>query len=531
MGIASVLVYPVNTMDTDLATENERLRAENAALRQRVAELEAELEQLKARLEEAERAGKRQAAPFSKGPPKANPKRPGRKAGHAPAHRRRPERVDRKLEAELPAACPDCGGELVNHRVEEQFLIDIPPVEPIVTQFNVHIANCAECGKRVQGRHPEQISDALGAAAVQFGPRVLGLAAELKHGVGVPYRKVERIFSVGYGLEVSPGGLARGGQRLARQAEPTYEQLIRVLRESAVANADETSWKIGGQKAWLWVFTNQAVTVYTIDPTRAHEVVERVLGEAFDGVLGCDCFPAYDPLPYRQQKCLGHLLKRCSKIALMESEEAVVFSQEVAHLLRRAIQLKERKSEMSPHGYRVARGKLEAAIDRLLAQEVTDPEIVKLVKLLIKQRRHLLTFLYVDEVDATNNISERRIRPAVIVRKISAGNRSDQGADAHAILTSIIQTCRQQKRDFLDVAAELLHSRRPRALNLVDGNQEIGIPVALALAALVPGDSDLIDKRPRSSTKPVRQNQIGRAAPFHHLGLQLGHGSAQPRGP
>ena len=311
--------------DIDLAAENERLRAENAALRQRVAELEEEIAQLKAKLEwlkgqleEAERAGKRQAAPFSKGPPKPNPKRPGRKAGHRPAHRPRPRQAHRVLEAELPAVCPSCGGELTNHRVEEQFVIDIPPVEPVVTQFNVHIADCARCGKRVQGRHPEQVSDALGAAAVQLGPRVLGLAAELKHGMGIPYRKIKRVFSVGYGLEVSPGGLARGGQRLARQGEPTYEQLMQVLRESAVVNADETSWKIGGEKAWLWVFTNQEATVYTIDPTRAHEVAERVLGEEFDGVLGCDCFPAYDPLPYRQQKCLGHLLKRCSKMALME---------------------------------------------------------------------------------------------------------------------------------------------------------------------------------------------------------------------
>ena len=487
MESASVLMYSVNTMNTDLATENERLRVENAALRQRVAELEevvaqlkAELERLKGQLEEAERAGKRQAAPFSKGSPKVNPKRPGRKAGHAPAHRPRPERVDRTLEAELPPVCPDCGGELANRRVEEQFVIDLPPVEPIVTQFNVHIADCAGCGKRVQGRHPEQVSDALGAAAVQFGPRVLGLAAELKHGMGVPYRKVERIFSVGYSLEVSPGGLARSGQRLARQAEPTYEQLIQVLRESTVVNADETSWKIGGEKAWLWVFTNPETTVYTIDPTRAHEVVERVLGEEFDGVLGCDCFPAYDPLAYRQQKCLGHLLNRCSKIALLESEEAVAYSQKVAHLLRQAIQLKGRKGEMSPHGYRVARGRLEAALDRLLTEEGAgcssppDPAIAKLVKLLTKQRAHLLTFLYIDTVDATNNVSERRIRPAVIVRKISAGNRSDRGADTHAILTSIIQTCRQQNRDFLDVATKLLRSPRPWALTLVAGSREAG---------------------------------------------------------
>lgn len=466
-------------MERDLIAENERLRAENAALRERVAVLEEELAKLKAEMErlkgllaEAERAGKRQAAPFSKGPPKAKPKRPGRKTGHAPAHRSRPKRVNRVLEADLPPVCPGCGGKLVNHRVEEQFVIDIPPVEPVVTQFNVHIADCEQCGQRVQGRHAEQISDALGAAAVQLGPRVLGLAAELKHGMGIPYRKIERLFSAGFGLEVSPGGLARGGQRLARQGKPTYQQLIQVLRASAVVNADETSWKIGGEKAWLWVFTNQMATVYTIDPTRAHEVAERILGKTFEGVLGSDCLPTYDPLPYRKQKCLGHLLNRCGKIALLESEAAVTFSQKVAPLLRRAIQLKARKAEMSPHGYRVARGKIEAALDRLLAHESRDPEVAKLIKLLTKQRRHLLTFLYVDEVDATNNISEQRLRPAVIVRKISAGNRSDAGSETHEVLTSIIQTCRQQKRDFLDVATELLRNPQPQGLNLIVGNQE-----------------------------------------------------------
>ena len=466
-------------MNTDLAAENERLRAENATLRQRIAELEelvakleTELARIKGQLEAAERAGKRQAAPFSKGPPKANPKRPGRKAGHPAAHRPRPERVDRVLEAELPPVCPSCGGELTDHAVKEQFLVDIPPVEPVVTQFNVHIAHCANCGKRVQGRHPEQISDALGAAAVQIGPRALGLAAELKHGMGIPYRKVERVLSKGFGLDVCPGGLARSGQRLTRQAKPTYAQMMLQLRESKVVNGDETSWKIDGEKAWLWVFTSQAVTVYVIDPTRAHEVVERVLGEEFAGVLGCDCFPAYDPLKYRQQKCLGHLLRRCSRIALVQGDEAVAFSQQVARLLRRAMQLKKRQAEMSPHGYRVARGKVEAALDRLCNQEVSDPENAKLVKLLIKQRHRLLTFLYVEDVDSTNNIAERRIRPAVIVRKISAGNRSDRGSETHAILTSIVQTCRQQEKDFLHVATRLLRSPQPRALNLVAEKRE-----------------------------------------------------------
>jgi transposase len=449
-------------------------------LEARVAELEGQVAQLKSQLEEAERAAKRQAAPFSKGPPKANPKRPGRRPGHAPAHRPKPERVDRIVEVPLlQEGCPACGGLLTDERVEEQFLVDIPPVEPIVTQFNIHIAYCTTCGRRVQGRHPEQTSDALGAAAVQIGPRALGLAAELKHGLGVPYRKVEHMLAISFGLEVCPGALARAGQRLTRQAEPTYARLTLRLRQSQSVCGDQTGWKVGGKRAWLWVFTSQEVTVYVIDPSRAHEVAERVLGEDFDGVLSCDCFLAYDPLDYQQQKCLGHLLKRCSKIGTVQSGPALAFSQKVARLLRRAIELQDRQATMSPHGFRVARGKLEAALDRLLAQEVTDPENAKLVKLLTKQRHRLLTFLYVEGVQPTNNAAERALRPAVIVRKISAGNRSQPGARTHAVLTSLIQTCRQQGKAFLPVAIRLLRSPAPVPLDLVDETEEgLAVPQA-----------------------------------------------------
>ena len=134
----------------------------------------------------------------------------------------------------------------------------------------------------------------------------------------------------------------------------------------------------------------------------------------------------------------------------------------------------------------MARGKLEAALDRLLAQEVNDPENAKLVKLLTKHRHHLLTFLYVKGVDPTNNIAERRIRPAVIVRKISAGNRSDQGSDTHAILTSIIQTCQQQEKDFLDVAIRLLRNPQPPALELVAKKQQADTPTQPARSAAQP---------------------------------------------
>jgi len=462
--------------NAELVAENERLRAVNVELKRRVAELEAALKQLQEQLEAARRAGKRQATPFSKGKPKDRPKKPGRKPGHAAAHRAPPDHVDRIEEAPLPPTCPKCGGAVLEDEVQVQYQVDIPrPIPTVVRQFNVHVGHCECCQRRFQGRHPDQTSDALGAAAVQIGPHALGLAAEMKHGLGVSYGKVARLLETSFGLTLDRSTVARADGRLANKLQPTYHRLILRLRRSEVVHADETGWKVAGHNAWLWVFTNDSLTVYVIDPTRAHEVVERILGEDFAGVLGCDCFLAYDALDYTQSKCAGHLLRRCAEISASKSGRAVRFSQQVARLLRAAITLKPRRAQMSAHGYAVACGRLEAALDRLLAGQYTDPDNARLAKLLRKQREHLLTCLYVEGVAPTNNAAEREIRPAVIIRKTNGCNRSEAGAHTHSILASVIRTCQKHGRDFVESVKHVL--RQPQSIALDIASRRTDIPV------------------------------------------------------
>lgn len=446
------------------SVEIERLKAENAALKKRLVELEATVVRLQEQLEAARRAGKRQAAPFSKGKPKAHPKKPGRKVGHLAAHRAVPEEVNREEEAGLPLACPDCGGPVMEERVVEQYQVDIPPVRPVTIRFRVHIGHCAHCGRRLQGRHPEQTSEALGAAAVQLGPRALGLAAEAKHELGVPYGKIQRLFDIGFGLWACRAAFARADQRLSARHVPVYQHLQLVVRASHAVFGDETGWKVGGRSAWLWVFTTEAVTVYVIDPRRAHEVAERILGQDFAGVLHCDCFLAYDALACRQQKCLQHLIRHSLEIEESQSGRAVEFSRQVTALLRAAIHLQHRyrESRLLEHGYRVACGRLEATLDCLLAKNLSDEDNVRLAKLLKKHRAQLFLFLYEEGIAPTNAVAEQEIRPAVAVRKMSACNRSNAGAKTHAVLSSIIRTCRKQGQSFLALTVERL--RNPQAL-------------------------------------------------------------------
>ena len=228
----------------------------------------------------------RQAMPFARKKRVAKPKRRGRKKGRGRFSYRRkptPEEVDEVKEAPLEC-CPDCGGALVERKEHEQFVIDIPKVKPVVTRYVTQSGYCPCCGKRVRSRHPEQTSAATGEGingydtdGVLIGPRAKVLVADLKHRLGLAYGKARALVEDLFGLQVTRSGWYQAGVRLAEKARPVYEELVEVLRGSAVVHSDKTGWRIGTLSAWLWVFTSKEVTVYTIRRSRGHEVVLRML--------------------------------------------------------------------------------------------------------------------------------------------------------------------------------------------------------------------------------------------------------------
>jgi len=168
------------------------------------------IDELTRSLEEVRRAGKLQAAPFSKGNPKQAPKRPGRKSGEAHGrhgHRPVPERdPDWTLDAPLPPCCPDCGGVIDHERDAEQFQLDVPEVRATLTRFKVAIGRCRGCKARVQGRHPEQTSDGLGAAGSQLGPHLKTWGMWLHYRMGLSFGKVSEVLAH-IGVKVTAGAL------------------------------------------------------------------------------------------------------------------------------------------------------------------------------------------------------------------------------------------------------------------------------------------------------------------------------------
>jgi transposase len=425
-----------------------------------IEELRAEGERLKAELEQSRRAGKRQAAPFSKGPPQAHPQRPGRPPGHPPSQRPAPtpEQLARTLEVPLPETCPGCHTPLddVPVTVHDPYQIDLPEPQPVVTRFRVPVVRCPVCFRRVQGRHPEQTSDARGAAAVQFGPRRWGFAADLKHRGGTPVRQCAAVLATLTGVLVSAAALVRGSPRRARRAGPSSDALVTAARTSVVQHVDETGGKSGGRSAGLGVFADDHATVDRIRPSRGHEVVVEVRGADVGGVLVSACFLAYDPRQFTQSQCAAHRLKRCSEVERGQTRDAVRFHRRVAALLRKARARKRRRGTIGGHGYAVLRGQLHAERDRLLAGTYTDPDNARRAQLLRPHRDGVLAFLDHDGVEATNHRAEREVRPAVVARKVSAGNRTGAGAETHAVRARVLRTLGRQGRPILEGLTALL---------------------------------------------------------------------------
>jgi transposase len=460
----------------ELLQERDELLRRVAEQEKRIVEQEKRISHLEKLIEEVRRKGKRQAGPFSKGEPKADPKSPGRKPGAQygqAASRPVPRRVDETLDVQCPLYCENCRGKVRLQGKESQYQIDLPPIRPVTTEFVVHYGECQDCGRRVQGRHPRQISSALGVGGVQLGPGVISWAAYLNKIGGLSYGKIADVLKEMADLTVARSTLCRAVARLAKAAEPSYEKLVENVRGSKVVYPDETGWRIGGQSSWLWTFVTSGQTVYRIARGRGYADASHVLGEDYSGLIGSDGWAPYRRFAQAtRQTCLAHLLRRCREMQEVSTGSAAQFPSAVQTLLQAALAVRDRRDaeQISSRGVRIAKGLLQARMGRLLAQEQADPANQRLAKHLRLHENELFVFLDRPEVEATNWPAEQAIRPAVVNRKSCAGNRTARGAHHQGILMSVLRTCHQRQLSSINLLTNILHQPQPRPHRALTGS-------------------------------------------------------------
>ena len=381
-------------------------------------------------------------------------KRPGRKQGHPGSRREAPTRIDHR-EEHRAESCPECGGPLSRcQETRTRYTEDIPEaIQPVVTEHTIHRDWCPRCKKKVE----PVVSEALPGATL--GNRVLVLSAWLHYALGNTLSQIAEIFNFHLSFKVTPGGLAQMWRRLAQILYAWYETIQQQALDSAVLNADETGWRVNGKTHWLWCFATGESSFFMIHRSRGSPALFAFFIQEFAGTLVSDFWGAYNAVACAlRQKCLVHLLRDLELVERYKSPGPhwPPFAKKLRRMIADAIRLWRRREELAPETYASRRACLTRRLAELIAMSWEDPQARRLIKRLRRHQDEMFTFLDQPGVPFDNNLAERAIRPAVILRKNSYGNRSKQGADSQAVLMSVFFTLKKRGHNPVKTVHEAL---------------------------------------------------------------------------
>lgn len=458
-GTIENLEAQVEGLTYELHVREIRLREKD----QRIAELERQVQELKNQALAGTSPAEREVPAFVKpNLRRRRRKKPGRKAGHTAALRPMPPKIDHHQQVPLPtdrqknALCPHCKCRLIRRRRHRRIVEDLIPSAVETTCYHTHSGYCPHCRRRIESRAPEQ-PPAANVPHGQLGINALATGAILRIRHRLPFRQIAQLLKDMPQLSISAGGLVKQLKRLARWLDEKYHDLIRQMRASEHVHVDETGWRIDGKNFWLWAFTDPTFTLYHVDESRGGKVPLNLLGKAFGGTVIADFYSAYDRLNGKKQRCLTHLMRELKETAAKSPDFAQTpLSRKLLRWCKEALRLKKRWNQLSALEYDRKASRLEGRLDAIVQMRSDHADAQRLSKRLTRHRPDLTRFLWDQKLEGTNNAAERALRPAVVMRKITGGSRSDQGAIAWAKLASLLRTADQRQLGVYEATKKLI---------------------------------------------------------------------------
>jgi transposase len=426
-----------------------RQQAALAARDEKIRELEEELAQFRRPAKTPENS----SVPPSRGQ-KANRterrgRKPGPKRGHVGASRVRSE-SDVVVECR-PRSCDGCGEPLPStggRRVGRSQVTELPSFAPVVVEGWQYAMTCEHCGVQTTGAYPEGLEPRR-----TFGPGIEALLSYLHERHHVGYERLVELCRDVFGLKISQGGVENALRRLVERARPTYAAIGQTVRGSPVINSDETGARVAGTTQWQWTFQTPEASYHVIAASRGGDVIEAFLDGAEPEVWGSDLWaPQMLTSAAAHQICMSHQERDLTFAVDADAGDARLWAIELRHLFGRAVRLHHERGQVTAATFARRRLLIENATDRLVFDRYVAPktEAARLQKRYRTHRDSLYVFLHRDDVEPTNNSSERDLRPSVIHRKVIGGFRSDWGAEASAIRASILATARKQGQNALN---------------------------------------------------------------------------------
>jgi transposase len=442
----------------------EALEARVAALEAAVQRLEATVQHVTERLQQDSRTSSR---PPSSDPPQALGRRPrrepsGRRPGGPPGHEGQtrmliPVGEVNGLIPVKPEWCRRCQCPLRGEDPQPQRhqVTEIPPSKPVITEYQRHRLICPACGEATRAAVPT------GVPMGEFGPRVQAITALCTGAYHLSKRTTQSVLTDLFGVSVSLGTVAQLEQATAQALAAPVAEARAYVQAQPAAYLDETGWRAGQQRAWLWTAVTAWVTVFVVRLSRSATVAQELVGECFWGYVVTDRWRAYtwDP-SWRRQVCWAHLVRDLEAMIARGGR-----SREIGEALQaQARQMfqwwhRVRDGTLAPASFASYMRPIRQEVERLLkaGQTCGVPKTEGTCREILKRRQALWTFVRHPEVEPTNNAAERAIRPGVLWRKGSFGTQSPEGSRFVEALMTVVATLKQQHRnvlEYLTVACE-----------------------------------------------------------------------------
>lgn len=379
-------------------------------------------------------------------------KTPGQKKGHKPYFRRVPERIDFVLPLEIDT-CPDCNGELSDtQEIRKRIIIDIPLTSHTInTQYEIHRKYCKNCDKMVEPEVPNSLSNS------PFGLNLMLFVVFLKISMALPYNKIQQLLLTTYNIKISEGGLVNILFQIKEEFGEYYQTLGKKMRRVISKHADESGWRIDGINHNIWLFITEEIALYKIRKSRGSEVPAEVLGKQKDKTITCDGFSAYNKLKTLTkcliQLCWFHILKNSKKHKKNYPDEATTLHEQLKKTYKLAKSYNHKATDEQVEN-------LKQEIRWLAYPVYKHQEVKGFLNTLLERIDELFRFTQDKKIDGDNNLAERGLRKAVIIRKISNGSRSDNGAGILEVLLSVVETARLQKQNPLLFMHQIIASER-----------------------------------------------------------------------
>lgn len=377
----------------------------------------------------------------------AEPKKRGAPVGHPGWFRPTPTSYDSLIEVRAPARCPHCGGQVTAHTLlpaVDHLQEDIIENVYRVVCYRHEAACCNDCGRWVQKQGKDEIPGS------RIGPHLRSMAVWLRNAIGISYRKIPRIVEEMYGITCTPAALIGFETMLAEKAEPVVADITKKLASSdGAVHADETYWTTDGARSYFWVHCDPNFVLFQYDTSRSGQVSRDILGDDFVGTLVTDCYSGYHASAAgAKQKCLFHLAHTAHKWQKLTKGESADFAffEAIKQFVKLACDFHRRRrvGELSDAEQSPRKMQLREELSRLETCAVSHEKAVALQARLLRHAGEWLVFLDDPRVPPTNNLAERDLRPLVVLRKITFGSRSDDGAKRMAALMTVGETARRR---------------------------------------------------------------------------------------